>query len=169
MSSVEIYILKENEINNFWPVFAEILSNGFPEYSKKVVDYFLKKIYNRPNFLFWLERKLKSVIVAKFDQQIIGFAIVDEPYGGVSFCRWLGVKTAYQKKGIGTKLIKAWENLAFSQGCHKMEIASRPAAKDFYKKAGLTLEGCRKLSYFGIDQFVFGKIIGQPDDVKMTG
>ncbi len=83
-------------------------------------------------------------------------------------CRWLGVKKEYQKQGIGHQLIEAWIGLAKKQGCHKIEVASQPEAKGFYEKAGLTLEGKRISSYFGIDQYLFGKVIGQQNDSAMT-
>jgi GNAT superfamily N-acetyltransferase len=79
--------------------------------------------------------------------------------GGVSLLRWLGVKRTHQKKGLGRQLITAWLKLATDQGCHKAEVAAQPEAKEFYAKVGLNLEGHRIKSYFGIDQYIFGKVL----------
>ena len=68
---------------------------------------------------------------------------------------------------MGKKLVKEWMTYARELGCHKVEVASRSAAKNFYKKCGLALEGKRNLSYFGIDQYLFGKIINRPNDQIM--
>ena len=152
----------------FWPVFSEVINTQFPGYSKTVVKYLLERIYNQYAFDYWLKIGEKTVLVAKQAGKIIGFAVLDRPYGGVSFCRWLGVLADYQRKGIGVELIKRWLSLAKKEGCHKIEVASQPQAKDFYLKAGLTLEGKRALSYFGIDQYIFGKVIGTPQDEVMT-
>lgn len=149
-------------------VFKDVLTTEFPEYSANVIKYLLEKMYNQVNFNYWLANNLKIVLIAKTNNNIVGFAVIDEPYGGVSFCRWLGIKKEDQKQGIGKILIKKWLELAKTQGCHKVEIASQPEAKGFYEKIGLKLEGIRKLSYFGIDQFIYGKVIGEPDDKIMT-
>jgi GNAT superfamily N-acetyltransferase len=102
---------------------------------------------------------MKFIFVPKVDNQIVGFAVVDEPYGGVSLLRWLGVRKEFQKHGIGSALIHNWIDLARQQHCHKAEVAAQPEAKEFYAKMGLELEGHRKKSYFGIDQYIFGKVL----------
>lgn len=168
MNYTRVIKLAPQEVKDFWLVFAELLRTKFPGYSEKIIRYFLEKIYTQSSYVYWLENNMKTVLVAKDNEIIVGFAVIDEPYGGVSFCRWLGVKQEYQKKGIGTMLINAWIDLAKSQHCHKVEIASQPEAKDFYEKVGLNQEGERKLSYFGITQYVFGKVIGKPDEEEMT-
>lgn len=166
-----ISLLSQQEIDQFLPIFAHILENEFPGYSKNVVRYFLEKIYTKINFEWWLSQKQKIIIAATKNvdlKEIVGFAVIDAPYGGVSFCRWLGIKKQYQKKGIGRQIINKWKELAIQSGSHKIEVASQPTAKEFYSKMGLELEGMRKLSYFGIDQYIFGKVIGVPTDEIMT-
>lgn len=160
---MNISLITDQELDQFLPVFAHILENEFPGYSKNVVRYFLEKIYTKQNFQWWLSQKQKIIIAAtEKDREIVGFAVLDAPYGGVSFCRWLGIRREYQNKGIGRQMINKWKEIATQSGCHKMEVASQPTAKEFYAKMGLELEGLRKLSYFGIDQYVFGKVIGPP-------
>ncbi|MBI4973026.1 GNAT family N-acetyltransferase [Candidatus Roizmanbacteria bacterium] len=179
-SKPSIQILQKNELDVFFAAFSHILTTEFTQYEKNVVRYLLDKIYSLDNYKYWLENNLKTILIATChpefisgsdnkmlkqvqhdNYQIVGFAVIDEPYGGVSLCRWLGVSKSYQNKGIGTTLIRQWLELATSQGCHKVELAAVTSAKHFYEKAGLELEGLRKLSYFGIDQYVFGKIIGK--------
>ncbi len=164
---ITIEILRAEEINDFWKVFAQVLKKEFVVYSPKIVDFFLTKIYIPLNFSYWLARNLRTIIIAKKDSEIIGFAVIDQPYGGVSFCRWLGVIRKYQKMGAGKLLVKRWLDLAKAQKCHKTEVAAKPEAKGFYEKMGLGFEGERKLSYFGVDQFIFGKIIGKPEEDEM--
>lgn len=163
-----INILTLPGINIFWPVFSEVLKYQFPGYSETVVKYLLEKIYTLYAFEYWLKIGEKTIIAAYDRDKIVGFAVIDRAYGGVSFCRWLGVLPEFQRKGIGKKLINEWTNIAINSGCHKIEVASQPEAKDFYQKSGLKLEGKRELSYFGIDQYIFGKVIGKPNDLVMT-
>jgi GNAT superfamily N-acetyltransferase len=165
----KIEVLSQSELADFWQLFSLILKKDFPGYNSEVVKYFLIKVYNQATFNYWIKTEWKTVLVAKYKDKIIGFVVIDQPYGGVSFCRWLGVLSKFRKKGVGLSLIKKWESLARKQQCHKMEIASQPRVYKFYQKSGLTMEGKRKLSYFGIDQYVFGKVIGRPSSKAMIG
>jgi len=164
----DITELKVADIHSFWVLFKELLESEFPGYSKNIVRYFLQQIYSESTFTLYLQTKQKMILVAKHADEIAGFAVIDQPYGGVSLCRWLGVKQKYQKQGIGKKLIEKWLQIAQQEGCHKAEVASQHAAKDFYEKAGLTLEGKRLKSYFGIDQYIFGIVLGPVNEQTLT-
>lgn len=155
-------------LDEFWQVFNESIRQDFPGYSKAVIDHFLNKIYTKAAYQYWLLNNWKIIYVAKLDKVgIIGFAVIDRPYGGVCFLRWLGVLSQYRGKGAGTSLIKAWVKYAKEYGCHKIEVAGQPEAKGFYEKCDLDYEGKRNFSYFGIDQYIFGKALGQPSDLAM--
>lgn len=160
--------LQHNDITLFWSVFASVLKSQFPGYTLAVVTYLLEKVYNSYSFNYWIEHNEKTVLIASIDNTIVGFAVIDRPYGGVSFCRWLGVLPEHQHKGIGRELINSWLTLAQKQGCHKIEVASQPEAREFYRKVGLILEGKREKSYFGIDHYIFGKVIGEARNEVMT-
>lgn len=164
---IQINTLSIADLDRFFLVFVRVMKSEFPGYSADIIQFFLEKIYTRSSFFYWLENKMKTVFIAKKGNDIIGFAVIDEPYGGVSFCRWLGVLKEYQHQGAGGGLIKAWIDLAIKSNCHKAEVASAPEAKAFYEKVGLELEGMRKLSYFGIDQYFFGKVISEPNEKMM--
>ncbi len=160
----KIEILKKDDIGSFYQVFAQAIKTLFPCYTPKMSDFFLNKVYTPTNFIYWINNDFKTIFVVRINKEIVGFAVVDQPYGGVSFCRWLAVLPKFQKQGLGRKLIMTWIDFSRSQGCHKVELASQPLAKAFYEKIGLSLEGERKMSYFGSDQFIFGKIIGLPNE-----
>lgn len=163
----KISILTKDDIGTFYPVFCQIMKTAFACYTQRIVNFFIEKVYAPANFFFWINNQYKTIIVVKIKKEFAGFAMIDQPYGGVSMCRWLGIRSEYQKQGLGSKMINAWVDLARSQGCHKIELAAQTAAKKFYEKVGLTLEGERQLSYFGTNQYIFGKIIGQPNEKTM--
>lgn len=164
------------ELDSFFQIFSELLQKDFPVYSKAVINYFLIKTYSKSAYHYWLTTGWKIVLIAKNADakdaknrgEIIGFAVIDKPYGGVCFLRWLGVLEQFRHQGAGEKLINTWISYAKNYGCHKVELASQPEAKDFYQKCGLNLEGERQFSYFGINQPIFGKVIGRPSDLVMT-
>lgn len=163
----EIAMLTKDDVGSFYSVFAHAMKTVFPCYGKRIINFFLEKVYTPVNLIYWLNNDLKYIIAVKENDRFVGFAMIDQPYGGVSFCRWLAVLPSFQKKGIGRKLINQWIKTATSQGCHKVELASHLLANKFYEKVGLTYEGERKLSYFGINQYVYGKVIAKPDETMM--
>ena len=163
-----INFLTVGRVQEFWPLFNQLLKDDFPGYTDTVVNYLLMKMYPAYAFEYWLKTRQKTIIIAETDVKIVGFAVIDSSYGGVSMCRWLGVSKEYRKKGVGRLIFDKWKDLAVRQGCHKIEVAAQENAKDFYEKIGLTLEGKRLNSYFGIDQYIYGLVIGQPNDQAIT-
>ena len=160
--------LNPENLKNFFPFFEKLMRENFLFYHSKVIDYFLTKIYSQQNLHYKLKNNQRIILVAYEDKQSLGFAMIDEPYGGVSFLRWLAVSKNQQGKGIGKALVFEWEKIAKNQGCHKMELAAYPLVSSFYEKCGFEKEGLRKMSYFGVNQVVMGKIIGEVNVEKMT-
>lgn len=155
-----IKILSAQELNSFFPFFEKLMRNNFLFYKEKVIDHFLSKIYTKENLRYWLANNYRMILTAVDENNnYLGFAMIDAPYGGVSLLRWLAVDKTHQKKGIGKALILKWEEIAKNQGCHKLELAAYPLVEGFYKKMGFVNEGLKKDSYFGINQISMGKII----------
>jgi len=98
----------------------------------------LTKIYNKQNLYYQLKNNQRIILVAYEDKKPLGFAMIDEPYGGVSFLRWLAVDKNHQGKEKGLE------------------------------KCGFEKEGLRKMSYFGINQVVMGKVIREFDVKKIV-
>jgi len=162
--------LTASDVTRFYPTFVDVLNTQFPGYSEKVKSYLLERIYNVQTLQYWIRRNEKIILIGENTEtnSIVGFAVIDMPYGGVSFCRWLGILPEFQRVGIGKMLVNEWEKLAKLDKAHKMEVAGQPTAKGFYEKMGLNLEGFRKASYFGINQYLFGKVLSSPNVAAMV-
>lgn len=92
----------------------------------------------------------------------MGLLIAIGSPGGVTFINWLGVKKQFQRRGIGKKLIQAWQDWAKRRGYHKLRASTTNSENHaFYEKLGFFLEGVKKKDRYGLDHFVFGKIIGE--------
>lgn len=165
---IEIEKLSYQDIETFCKVFYSVLEKEFPGYDHKIINYFKNYAYTPGHFRYWISEEQKTILIARKNGQIAGFAVIDGQYGGVSLCRWLGILPQYQKQGIGKQLMYMWEKIANAQSCHKLELAAQESAKGFYEKAGLKLEGKRELSYFGVSQFIFGKVIAKPNIKSMV-
>jgi len=170
--NIQIEKLKPEEVIQFHEIFKAVMEKGY-DYPLKVKEYFINRLYSLANFDYWLKYGYKTILVPKIGTvpnvfQIIGFLVYDEPYGGVLLCRWLGIVSEFRHQGIGKMLMAEFVKDAQALGCHKVEVAVQFDARDFYEKCGLSQEGFRSKSYFGQDQYLFGKVIGEVDEEKVT-
>lgn len=150
-------------LDSFFGCFKELV-NWFPDYSENIKDFFISKDYSKNLFKKWI--KTHYLLIATKNNKVVGLLVADKPYGGVSFCRWIGVTAGLRQKGIGKDLIKEWERLAKKDGVHRLDVLGGPYNKEFYLKTGFALESFRQAGYFGIEEIAFGKIIAEPDEKK---
>jgi GNAT superfamily N-acetyltransferase len=154
----------------FYSVFTAVMNDGY-DYSPKIKEHFINNAYSLANYEYWIKYNYKSILISQYVSEIVpkivGFLVYDAPYGGVVLCRWLGVLKEWRGKGIGKKLVDEFISQAKTMGCHKIELCGQPSAEGFYKKYGLAKEGFRPKSYFGQDQYLFGKVIREVDEEKI--
>lgn len=161
---MEIKTLVESEIDKFHSVFVQVIGDGFPEYSQKLVDFIVDKDFRPDVFKEKVRKGEYTILVAEEEGKIVGFLIFEKLYGGVSYCTWLGVLREYRGRGIGSKLLGFWEKEILSQSGHKLMLLTQAEKnRAFYEKFGFKEEGLEKQSWFGLDAFIFGKIIGSPN------
>jgi len=56
----------------------------------------------------------------KNKNNIVGYLLANDSYGGVSSIIWLAVKNSFQRKGIGGSLLRRYEIIAKKQEVHKI-------------------------------------------------
>ncbi|MFH2105303.1 MAG: GNAT family N-acetyltransferase [Parcubacteria group bacterium] len=91
----------------------------------------------------------RQVIIVKDDQTPIGWLRFGYLYDIIPFMNMLTMEDKYQKQGIGSKLVKFWEEEMKKAG-HKMVLTSSQANEDaqhFYRKIGYEDAG----ALFGIN------------------
>jgi len=165
---VKIEELALKDLDRFFKVFEEVIREGFPYYSKNLQDYFIEKDYSKKVFAKNLKEKKRAIFIALEGREIVGFLVVNKPYGGVSFAPWLGVKKEFRGKGIGGKLMSYWEKWAKRAGAHSLLLStSQIRKKDFYLKCGFKFFGTEKKTWFGLDHHKFGKLINKPNEKKI--
>jgi GNAT superfamily N-acetyltransferase len=165
---IAIEILRKERIDEFFEVFEKVMKTACEFYSKRVINYFLGRLYTKESFLIRIQDGTLVVFLGMIDQKTVGFLVADVPYGGVAFCRWLGVLKEYQKKGVGKRLVEEWVKWAKKNRCHRVLAASVTAAVGFYEKCGLKKEGLTNKGYFGVDQYRVGRVIGKIDEESFT-
>jgi len=142
------------DINQFWDLFKISVQKQFLEYPIEVRKFFVEKYYTKHNLKQWLRKKTIILLIALSNKEIVGYLLGNPPYGGVAFIVWLAVKNSFQKKGIGSALLKKYETLAIKQGAHKiLLLVTRKSNLKFYKKNGYKIGGYIPQAYFGINHW----------------
>lgn len=161
---VKIEKLSLENLDNFLAIFKEVLTTGFPEYSSTLVNFLINKDYSASVFRDKLERLQWFGFLASIGNEPTGFLLADSLYGGVSYCNWVGVLKNYQNQGIGQSLLEAWEEEIKKIGGHKLTLITQSRKnQDFYLKMGFKQEGFEEKSWFGLDCWLYGKVVGEPN------
>ena len=125
----------------------EVAKWDIPAYEgdvEKALTAFKKSIKN-------ISRTGDEFLVAMLDGRVVGFVGVHRLKGEIGEITHVGeigivVHPDFQRRGIGTKLLKACVNLARKRGFERLEadtLAHNTAMTCILKKAGFKLEGVR--------------------------
>jgi len=114
----------------------------------------LKESWNIDSYSSELSNPLAKYLIAKVNNQIVGFAgvwvIIDE--GHITN---IAVHPNFREKGIGTTLLQSLIDHLEDWGCNSLTLevrSSNDAAKGLYKKFGFLEEGIRKKYYNDNDE-----------------
>ena len=150
-----------------YQTFSQVLKKDFPNYSPQLKDYFLTKEVGPEKIKKILKDKSYEILIAEEEGEVVGFLFMEKPYGGVSYCAWVGVVEEMKKRGVGRKLMEFWEEEAIKKGCHKLMLLTQTASnRNIFPRYGFREEGFEEKSWFGLNAWIFGKVIGGPDPEK---
>lgn len=152
------------DIEKFYSLFTLIMHEGYSGYSHKLINHFLQKDYSKQQFYLWLERFFRNIYLALENEEVIGFLVGDYTYGGVGFISWIGVKPEYRGRGIGEALFNTYEKFAIEKKAHLIELYTYPKVSGFYLKLGFKHIGTRTQGYFGQENMIMDKVIGDWND-----
>lgn len=160
-SSLEIEIKKAiiSDVKPFWNFFKKSIETQFPEYPREAKNFFFKKAFPKRNFIKWLKKKERILILVLYKGKIISYLLAENPYGGVALGVWMAVDKKFQGKGIGSMLLKEYEIVAKRKGAHKVYLWSNKRNIKFYKKNRYILVGNFPKSFFKEDHWLFYKNI----------
>ena len=160
---MEIRRISEKEVAEYYQLFLLVLKEGFPEYSSGLIKFLAEKDFSETVIKDKIAKKESVIWVAEKDGKMTGFLMADKLYGGVGYCNWLGVAEKMRGRGIGKMLLDEWEKEVLKLGGHKLILLTQSEKnRGFYQKHGFKEEGFEKVSWFGLDCWLFGKVIGEP-------
>ena len=160
---VKIGELKIQNFEKFHKFAQKFILKQFLAYPLWARKFYWKTDFKRSELKEAIRNKKKAVVVATFEEKIIGFAIVSFDRGGGANCPWLGVDVNFRNRGIGTSLVEEIEKLARQHKCHFMYLHTENENNiGFYQKRGYYLVGLQKESWCGINEYLMQKNLGKP-------
>jgi ribosomal-protein-alanine N-acetyltransferase len=106
--------------------------------SKNNIEYGLGWHYTPEKIIKLINNKSKNVVVARKDDELIGFGIMTYYYDQANL-DLLAVKLNYRRKKIGTHIVSWLEKVAITAGAFNIFVQARATnipAIEFYKKLG---------------------------------
>ena len=163
---VKVRLAEEKDLPAFFKFFEYCIEKNFPEYSLMARKYIVKEGYGFNKFEKGIKTGGIEIFLALLEEKIVGFLFVKLHFGGVAWGEWFAVRREYQRQGIASLLLKAWERKAFKDGAHKLEFFTDKRNVSFYQKRGFVLVGMIPDSYFGADDYIFYKTLSKSDENK---
>ena len=111
-----------------------------------------------------LKKKSYIQLIAKEGRQMVGFCY-GTLYAGVGYIQWIGTLRGYRRRGIGKKLVKAFETAARKRKIHKSWLntdVDNKASSRLFKSMGYKPVGIVKKHWYGTNNILWDKLIGKP-------
>lgn len=152
------------DLKPFYSFFKKTISKNFPDYSAGSVAYIIDFALPEKFLETQLKENKKHLILCLDGGKIVGYLLFHQQLAGVSFANWLAVDSAYQRKGIASKLISIWEKEALTAGSHALQLWTSNHNIDFYNKRGFILAGKFPKAWHGHDSYLFYRPIAEPKE-----
>lgn len=111
--------------------------------------------HNRDHGVLWEAESYG--LLAREGDEIVGGATI-QVVGGAAFLEQLVVAYGRKGNGIGSALLRAFEDLAVELGCHVMELETAEyQARGFYEKHGFHVAGVKRASRFRVNWYLMQK------------
>jgi ribosomal protein S18 acetylase RimI-like enzyme len=153
-----------NDLDPFYDFFKKTVSTEFPEYSPKAKEYIFSRGWNKERYESFLNNQNRFILGAWYGEKLTAILDAELPFMGVCFCSWIMVDRQFQKKGIGTKLLRQLEEEMRQRHAHMIFLYASSHNNSYYEKLGYEWSGIMKKSWFGQDHNVFTKLLQEPKE-----
>ncbi|MBN1915854.1 GNAT family N-acetyltransferase [Candidatus Dojkabacteria bacterium] len=157
---MEILDLNEDNLDSFFILFEQVVREDFSEYSGRIKNYFLTKDYSKDTFRYFLGKPYRKVLLATEKDNVVGYLVGDQTYGGVGFISFLGVERTRRNNGIGRMLLDSYEKFCKNKKAHMVKLSTFKRLMPFYTQCGFKHIGEEEMGYWGTRNQIMGKIIG---------
>ncbi len=157
--------VKKEQLDVYFQTFCRLINELFPEYSERVRRFFYTdpRAINREGLDIMFNRG--DILLAAHNQvDIMGILIAGKPFGGVSTAHWFAIDPAYQGRGLGTRMVRTYEDLVSSMGAHSIRFETAAKNRKYYQRYGYQLIGFDETSTFGTPNDLFRKLLQEPQE-----
>ena len=127
MVEIEIRKLRENEFDGLADLFEGVLAPSLPEHRKALLSS-----YNNP-------QTIQRSVVCLQDSKVVG-GYVAQIREDPSYLHFMAVCSNHRRNGVGTELLKHFEESAKSRGCLRLELNADENNFRWYEKRGYIAE-----------------------------
>lgn len=160
VEDLEIYIASPSEFDKFYDYFSASLYKDFPDIRKEVMDFYISEGYPREGLRELMIRGKRTIFLARIKDEIIGYIMILQDWGGVSIALWLAVDENFRGRGIGKALLKLWEETSKKNNNHALLLyTTADHNRKFYSHMGFTEAGFLPNFWFNIGHYIFYKHI----------
>lgn len=161
-SETTIRDIQTADLDSYYDLFMRVLTNSFPEYSTKTIQFMSSKIWNKESY----QKKITKIdgyfLGAYKDNQLVGLMDAHKPFGGVSWYSWLMVDCDFIGQGIGTKLIEALQGRVLNDKGHALYLGGDKRNINFYISRGFKHVGTIEKGWFGHTEYLLLKHLQEP-------
>ena len=152
---MKIQILKNSQIPQLTKMIRQTCRKSFKLFYPK--EWIATTISRQTTKRIREKAKTMHFYVVVHNNQILGCAAIGQTSADTSGIYSFFIKTEYQGKGIGTKLLKALQKDEFWLNAQRIEVSSSLNAIPFYVKNGFTHKNGKVLVEYGsvyLEKFV---------------
>lgn len=153
-----------SDFSEFYELLTKTLSGNYFVYSKNSRAFTLDEDLPKEDLRKYIKEGKRILFLAYSKNKAIGYLLTFKTRAGVAFAQWLAVDSAFQKHGIASGLLELWEKEAFGEGAHILQLWTTKNDIPFYLNRGFKKGGSFPQSWFGVDHFLFYKILRKPNE-----
>ncbi|EKD96026.1 MAG: hypothetical protein ACD_24C00214G0002 [uncultured bacterium] len=153
-----------SDFSEFYELLTKTLSGNYFLYSKNSQAFTLDEDLPREDLKKYIKEGKRLLYLAYSKNKAIGYLLTFKTRAGVAFAHWLAVDSAYQKHGVASSLLLLWEKGALEEGAHILQLWTTKNDIPFYLNRGFKKGGSFPQSWFGVDHYLFYKILRKPNE-----
>lgn len=153
-----------SDFEKFYSLLVKTLREDYFVYSKNSRAFTLDEDLPKEDLKKYIKEGKRILFLAYSKDKVIGYLVTFKTRAGVSFAHWLAVDKGYQELGIATSLLNLWENKAFAEGAHILQLWTTKNDVKFYLNRGFKKGGEFPQSWFGVNHYLIYKILRKPNE-----
>lgn len=163
-NDIKIAKAKTADLEKFYEFLTKTLMGEYFEYSKNSSAFTLDEDLPKKDLKKLIGEGKRILYLAYSKNKIVGYLLTFKPRAGVAFAQWLAVDKDFQKHGIASKLLSLWEKEALTDGAHLLHLWTTKNDIPFYLNRKFKKGGSFPQSWFGVDHYLFYKILRKPNE-----